>query len=114
MFESLETRTLMSASLNNGVLTITETNGADTVVVGKNPQGKFFVTENCIPSLFLCNAVNKVVVNRLAGADNFSAQPAVNQPLEVHGGDGNATEQGGSRNHALFGDTGDALLDGRG
>src|SRR5438105_3607424 len=87
MFESLETRTMMSASLSNGVLTITETNGADTVVVGKNPQGKFFVTENGIPSLFLWNAVNKVVVNLLAGADNFSAQPAVNKPLEVHGGD---------------------------
>jgi Ca2+-binding RTX toxin-like protein len=114
MFESLETRTLMSASLNNGVLTITETNGADTVVVGKNPQGKFFVTENGIPSLFLWNAVNKVVVNLLAGADNFSAQPVVDKPLEIHGGDGNDTEKGGSGNDMLFGDNGDDLLDGRG
>jgi Ca2+-binding RTX toxin-like protein len=114
MFELLETRTLMSASLANGTLTLTETNNADTIVVGKNAAGQLFVTENNVTSNFTWNAVSKVVANLLAGADKFTAQSAVNKPMEVHGGDGNDTIVTGSGNDSLFGDNDNDLLDGAG
>lgn len=114
MFELLEGRTLMSASLASGVLTLTETNNADVVVVGKNAAGQLFVTENNVTSNFTWNAVTKVVANLLAGADKFTAQSAVNKPMEVHGGDGNDSITTGSGNDSIFGDNDNDLLDGAG
>src|SRR4051812_31495587 len=114
MFELLEGRTLMSASLVSGVLTLTETNNADTIVVGKNAAGQLFVTENNVTTNFTWNAVSKVVANLLAGADKLTAQSAVNKPMEIHGGDGNDSITSGSGNDALFGDNDNDLLDGAG
>src|SRR4051812_28953506 len=114
MFELLEGRTMMSASLANGTLTLNETNNADTIVVGKNAAGQLFVTENGVTSNFAWAAVTKVVANLMAGADKLTAQSAVDKQMEVHGGAGNDTFTTGSGNDKLFGDDGDDLLDGAG
>src|SRR4051794_18526215 len=114
MFEQLETRTLLSTTLIAGVLTLTETNGNDVVVVGKDASGKLSVTENGVTSSFLWSAVNKVVANLLAGADKLTTDAAVNKTMEVHGGAGKDSVVTGSGNDAIWGDDDDDLLDGAG
>src|SRR5438477_11610098 len=114
MFEQLETRTLLSTTLTAGVLTLTETNGNDVVVVGKDASGKLSVTENGATSTFLWSAVNKVVANLLAGADKLTTDAAVNKTMEVHAGAGNDSVTTGSANDVIWGDDGDALPDAAG
>jgi hypothetical protein len=113
MFELLEGRTLLSASLAGGVLTLNETNYVDTVVIGKSAKGDLFVSENGTMSLYTWSAVTKVVANLMAGNDLMATQGNVNKPIEIHCGDGNDMVTGGAANDSIYGDNGNDYIDGR-
>jgi Ca2+-binding RTX toxin-like protein len=114
MFESLETRSMMSATLAAGVVTITGTGLNDVITVNKDAAGRLSVNDNGTVHNFAWAAVNKVVANLLAGADRLTVDAAVNKPVEARGGAGNDSLRTGSGNDSLFGDDNDDLLDGRG
>src|SRR5262245_38541533 len=80
MLETLESRRLLTATLNNGVLTITGGAFGDNLVAEN--QGSFIkVTENnSKTSTFRANKVSGIVFNGLAGNDtltNKSSKPSI-------------------------------------
>src|SRR5256885_8392632 len=80
MFEPLETRRLLTAALNNSVLTITGSAFGDNLVAEN--QGSFIkVTENnSKTSTFRTSKVSGIVFNGLAGNDtltNKSSKPSI-------------------------------------
>lgn len=112
--ESLETRRLLSATLDSsGTLIITGTRSADTISLslsGSNLQ----VNDNGTIRSFLNSAVNRVVASLLAGNDSFSASSGVTKPMEISGGDGNDTLTGGGGPDTLVGDRGNDVFNGGG
>ncbi|MGH7180322.1 MAG: calcium-binding protein, partial [Tepidisphaeraceae bacterium] len=80
MIESLEFRRLLSASLNNGILTITG-GAAGDVLIAENQGSHIKVIENGSKvSTFKTTKVNHIVFNGLAGNDtltNRSSKPSI-------------------------------------
>jgi Ca2+-binding RTX toxin-like protein len=117
MFDTLETRRLMSVSLNAAthVLTIQGTAGADAITVDV-ANGKVNVTDNGVKSSFVKANVAKIVAFGKAGNDSIKLTPNVFIPAELHSGpvsDPNGEDlQGGSGNDLIFLD--DAFAEGRG
>jgi Ca2+-binding RTX toxin-like protein len=88
MFENLENRSMLSATLANGVLTVTGTAQKDSIHVveaGKNLK----VSVNGVkPVTFAKTAVKSLVVNALAGNDVIELGRGVPAAV-INGGDGN-------------------------
>jgi Ca2+-binding RTX toxin-like protein len=107
MFDTLETRRLMSVSLNAAthVLTIQGTAGYDAITVDV-ADGKVKVTDNGVQSSFAKAGVAKVVAFGKAGNDFITLTPNVFIPSELHSGtvgDPNGDKlQGGSGKDAIF------------
>src|SRR6266850_2186507 len=119
VLEPLESRTLLSVSLDNGTLSIVGTNAADQILVrpsksldmlkvGFNGQFSFF------------KLADVTAINIDAGGGNDSVMiPEIGAPIEVPatilGGAGNDSIQGGGGNDLLVGGDGDdSILGGRG
>src|SRR5437763_666126 len=114
--ESLESRRLMSASLANGVLTVTGTPGNDTIAVARQDAQTLRLNDNGVVSLFDTHSVRTIVVNGGAGNDQIRINSTVTLPVtqraELHGGDGNDVLVGGDGNDLLDGGAGDDFLSG--
>src|SRR5258705_4043142 len=109
VIESLESRTLLSASLDNGLLTITGTEAADTVTI-RNAKfdDTLKVSINKQASYFTKSAVTGIVVNALGGDDRIDVVRAgpgggVAIVVTVLGADGNDAIGGGARDDSLVG-----------
>src|SRR5438046_3007554 len=80
IIETLESRTLLSASLSDGLLTITGTEAADSITVRNTKFADTLkVTINKHNSFFTTSAVSGIVVNALGGNDRVDvvrASPA--------------------------------------
>jgi Ca2+-binding RTX toxin-like protein len=91
MLENLENRRLMSAVLNNGLLTITGTEGNDRIEVD-TAGGTVYVFENNILSrAFPDVQVTTITVNALGGADYVKMWPSTTQRASINAGAGNDT-----------------------
>lgn len=109
-FEALESRQLMSAtaSLLNGVLTVTGSAGSDNIRVATTLSlfgGASYtsVYDNGVRvAIFDANTVSRVVMNGLAGNDLLHARASRR----------NTTINGGADNDTLLGGIGNDLLDG--
>jgi Ca2+-binding RTX toxin-like protein len=133
LFESLENRALLSASLVNGVLTITGTDNRDHIVVFQHSKTTIGVSEStAVPSVtagkpptithhlstFNIADVKSIVVN--AGKDNDSVNTggSLFHPLKIvstiDGGDGNDYLAGGNAGDVINGGAGRDFLVGRG
>jgi Ca2+-binding RTX toxin-like protein len=129
MFQPLEPRTLLSAVLENRVLTITGTDARDRIEIFDSKQvsmpmvtpGSPVVTTiiplvgvrlNGVTEHFLLVDVQRVIVHGLAGNDRIDATSA---PLGIHvdGGVGNDRIIGTERADTLVGGDGDDRLRGR-
>jgi len=135
LFESLETRSLLSASLDSatGVLTVTGTDNNDHIVVFRNSKTSLAVNETTLtpganpgdkPTLthkltkFNLADVKSIVVNAGKGNDNVNTGGSIRHELKIastiDGGDGNDFLAGGNGNDVINGDAGNDYLLGRG
>ncbi len=112
LFESLETRQLMSASLDplSKVLTIQGTSRDDVIVVAKVGD-KLKVTENGRSQYFTASKVGKIRAFGNAGRDEIKVDASVTTPAELHAGPGSTAFgfagevlRGGSGNDTLYAD----------
>ena len=90
--ETLELRTLLSSTLNNGVLSVTGTDAFDAVVIGQDLNGLIVVTQNGQSSSFFANQVSSINIAVFGGNDNVSV--GVSRPCTIVGGTGNDTLSG--------------------
>jgi Ca2+-binding RTX toxin-like protein len=110
-FEPLERRRLMSASIVNGVLTVTGTELNDSVSISQD-NARVRVNEGGRVTAFALGRVKRIVVHALGGNDTVLGRTNLTKPLVVHGGAGNDTLTGGSGNDSLLGGDGEDRLDG--
>ena len=113
LFETLETRSLMSATLDpsTGVLTVLGKSGADRILVSQY-FGEVHVDHNSVRQTFPAAAVSYVSVFGLDGNDTIRATDAVSRPVKVNGGAGNDRIRGGGAGDNLVGGAGDDFLEG--
>lgn len=129
MFETLETRALLSAVLAEGVLTVTGTDGNDMIWVFRDPDNKLVVAETVRPETkpetpptptitkFALADVKAIVVNAGDGNDSVAMshrhpRSVLAIPGKLNGGNGNDALLGGLGNDALLGGPGNDRLDG--
>jgi len=119
LVESLESRQLMSASLDpvTKVLTINGSSGNDVITVAKVGD-QLKVTENGVSRLFTASKVGKIRAFGNAGVDQITVDQAVTTPAELHAGPGSGgffleveRLRGGGGNDTLYADGGNALVD---
>jgi Ca2+-binding RTX toxin-like protein len=132
MFENLELRRLLSATLGaDGVLTVAGTAGSDSIRViphtlthhhhDHGPHQQIVVLQNHSTQAFDASAVTRIVINAGAGNDVVAVSAHVSKPSVLNGGDGNDYLRGGSADDSLsggaehdvlFGGAGNDTLDG--
>src|SRR5689334_7301242 len=111
--DALEGRTLLSASLVNGVLTANGTAGNDDLRVDLASNGKLSVTLNGVSQgQFDPAAVSSIVLNGLDGDDQLRVGSNV-RGARLNGGNGNDALTGGTGNDTLDGGAGNDVLDGK-
>jgi Ca2+-binding RTX toxin-like protein len=122
-FESLETRRLLSATLEEGVLRIEGTAQADDFEL----RSIFIGAEQAIEvknngedeGSFALAAIDRIEVRLLAGKDRYKGNDTatfadVTAPTRVYGGKGNDTLLGSAGRDRLFGQSGNDRLFGNG
>lgn len=115
--EGLERRLFKSATLANGVLTVTGTSGDDHITVSLHPgdNSRLDVDDNGTTSTFNLSDVDKVEVHAGKGNDVVDvdqANGAVTKPIEMFGGQGDDSLTGGDGDDSLHGGMGHDLMDG--
>jgi RTX calcium-binding nonapeptide repeat (4 copies)/Calpain family cysteine protease len=108
LLELLEDRAVpanVSASVRQGILTVTGTTGPDVIKVR---QAAGVVSVDGVGA-FAASTLTHVVVNGQAGNDTISLSGA-GVPVTVFGGDGNDTLIGSAGNDGLFGENGNDRL----
>ena len=116
MFEScqpLESRRLLSVTLDDGVLTVTGTDLDDQLGVGRSPT-MIVVNDNGTSSEWDPALVDSIVVNGLSGNDLIGVMRPVHKPLTANGGEGNDALRGSLGRERLNGDAGNDRLFGGG
>jgi Ca2+-binding RTX toxin-like protein len=113
MMESLESRKLLSASLNaEGLLTVEGTAGNDNIIVRRDGT-KVFVNINDQPRReFSHEAVRAIRIFGLGGNDRLEERE-LNRPSTIYGGAGNDTMLGSAGNDVFYGGDGNDMMDGR-
>lgn len=122
-FESLETRRLLTATLENGLLTVTGTNNNNLIVIFRDNdtvkvfEGRFFGLPAIITTFPLAD-VESILVNAGAGHDTVKVGGFFGGPLAIpstlNGGDGNDVLSSSAGDDVLNGDAGNDALNGDG
>jgi Ca2+-binding RTX toxin-like protein len=112
-FESLESRRLLSVSLEDGVLTVTGTEDADQLGLGRN-QTQIVVNDNGTTSTWNPTEVTSIVVLGLGGNDQIAVRAAMGRPVTLDGGEGNEAIHGGAGRERILGGAGNDRLAGGG
>ena len=107
--ESLESRTFLSISSTDGILTIVGSRRSNLISIQFTAPALLNVRENDTVRIFSAPTLRRIVIRGGAGADNIFC-PAVPVPLTVTAGGGNDTITGGAANDRLFGEAGDDQL----
>lgn len=113
MLESLESRRLLSVTLEDGVLTVTGTADADHLAVGRSSAG-IVVNDNGTTSTWDPTLVDSIVINALEGSDQIAIHSPLGKPLTANGGDGDDALRGGPGREHLNGDAGNDKIFGGG
>lgn len=112
LFEGLESRTMLSATLSHNVLTVTGTDNNDTIVLTVVSKTQYSVTLNGQQSKFATSKVNSIVINAGAGNDKINVKAVIAAKVSLNGGDGNDTINGGGGAESISGGGGDDSLSG--
>jgi Ca2+-binding RTX toxin-like protein len=115
--EQLESRRLYngSATLVGTTLTVQGTSGNDTIVMGYNASGYYFVTINNQPAqLFGPGVFTAIVISGGQGNDyiDVSGLPAGTPGVEIHGGQGDDTLIGSVNDDTIYGGAGNDSIGG--
>jgi len=113
MFETLESRRLFSVTLTDGVLTVTGTESADQLVVGRNDT-MIVVNDNGTASQWNPAEVSSIAINGLGSDDQIGVRPGVFKPISIDAGAGNDAVHGGTGRERILGGAGNDLLNGGG
>ena len=114
MLDSLEPRRMLTVTLDAGVLTVTGTENADQLGVGRSPT-MIVVNDNGTTSEWDPTLVQSIVVNALGGNDQVAVVRPVGKPLTANGGAGDDVLRGSAGRERLNGDAGaDRLFGGGG
>src|SRR5688572_17195899 len=89
LFELLETRTHLDATLDNGVLKVVGSDAADAINVSIDQNNQVVADINGAKTTFDPAQVNAIAIDALAGDDVVTN--AVNKPTTIRGGAGNDT-----------------------
>src|SRR5438094_257370 len=117
-FECLEGRKLLSATLENGVLTVTGTVKSDHMSISLNHDDptKLDVSVNDEASQFtLADITGGIVMNGLGGKDRMNVNEengAITLAVSMNGGSGRDIMHGGSGADDMNGGNGKDLVDG--
>jgi Ca2+-binding RTX toxin-like protein len=112
MFESLESRRLMSAYITSGVLVVTGGENADTISVNRLIDGSFRVEENGTIRSYIgvtASLVTSIYVDGGFGDDKISVG-GTTLTTKLIGGDGNDVIYGSSGPDSIFGGAGNDTL----
>ena len=101
MISILEPRTMLAATLNEGRLVVTGTNGDDVITLAQT-KTILTVTVNGKASTYESSAVRAIRVNALFGDDRVDAGKML-RGLRINGGYGSDTLRGGAGNDRLHG-----------
>jgi Ca2+-binding RTX toxin-like protein len=111
LFESLEQRQLMSASLSQlGVLSVVGTPLNDTITVTRVNSGPFILTqvrENNVLTFSTPLLVSSISINSLAGNDTVTIGAGIGTRCFINAGDGNDSVTGGAGADVIDGGAGD-------
>ncbi len=110
--ESLEARTLLSASVSNQTLFVAGTHGDDIIRVFRS-GGNIIVRENGSETSFDASQIRQIVVAGRRGDDRILIDDSILLPTTLRGGLGNDFLRGGRGSDELYGGPGDDLLAGR-
>jgi hypothetical protein len=109
-FETMESRRMMSVTLNsNGTLRIEGSDAADVISV-RQAEGKVEVSENGYLQSFDAKSVKRVIANLGAGDDVFAAHGRISKRMTIDGGDGNDQIRSGSGDDVIRGGAGNDAL----
>jgi Ca2+-binding RTX toxin-like protein len=115
--ESLERRTMLSVSLDDGVLTIVGTARGDVIEVQKRAdKGDLKVELNGRETEFRLSSVTKIVIKGGDGNDRigYSGRDGrLDVPGSLSGGDGNDVIEGGNGNDTISGGNGNDRVQGK-
>jgi Ca2+-binding RTX toxin-like protein len=118
MFETFESRRLLSFSLAGGTLTVNGKAGTfnDIIVVKQQDAATIRLEDNGVVNLFADNAVSKIVINGGDGNDRLTALSTValplTEPATISGGNGNDIMVGGAGGDKLDGGAGNDTASG--
>ncbi|HEV8291215.1 MAG TPA: hypothetical protein VGP94_04810, partial [Tepidisphaeraceae bacterium] len=111
MIDALEPRILfaLSLSLNEGLLAVGGTSGADLIVISKVEDNLTIAVNK---SLFVMptEEVQRINIRGLGGNDKISFGEGVSIAATIFGGDGNDLISGGDRSNRLCGEAGHDTL----
>jgi hypothetical protein len=109
-FETMESRRLMSVTLNsNGTLRIEGSDAQDVVNIA-TVDAKVQVTENGYVSSFDAKSVKRVIANLGAGDDVFAAHGTISKRMTIDGGDGDDQILSGWGDDVILGSAGNDAL----
>jgi Ca2+-binding RTX toxin-like protein len=112
MFDILETRRLLSASLDGGILTIAGTEASDNIRLNI-VMGNLVVFHPGTFSSYDPDDVAEIVINALGGNDIVFVTGELAVPCTIDGGAGNDSIRGGSGFDSIFGGEGRDTLRGQ-
>lgn len=115
--EKLEARQFLSATLDQGTLTVFGTHKADNIqlTIDRGTSNQITVTVNGAVSRFLLSDVLKIDIDGGAGNDIIGVdrnQPKLIQPTTIFGGAGNDVISGGAGSDRILGGDGNDRIDG--
>ena len=114
MFETLERRRMLSASLAKGLLTVTGTESADTISI--NRSGSEIIVETStdhFEQTFAIASVKSIRISALGGNDSIVIASTIAIPANVFAGTGNDAITGGAGDDTLDGGPGADIFNGR-
>lgn len=119
MLENLESRTLLSATLDQGELLVigTKKNDYISIIIEASTPDQVTVTVNKDVRRFLRNAIEKINVQAGQGDDVIfmnDRDARLNFPTRLYGSGGNDTIHGASGRDRIYGGRGDDVLSGWG
>ena len=117
MFEPLDAHVLLSASIQNSVLTIEGTSKKDVIALSQSGKTITVIENGAVPETFSAGAITSISIDCGAGNDAVELQKkagvdAVRIPALIMGDGGNDTLVGGAHNDTLSGGGGNDRLDG--